>query len=448
MSLVNSLSSWWRRLAQGPRKRLSRPWPNLGVECLETRTVLNAVANPKVLPGLNIVPDNLATDNYVTELYYDALHRAPSAQEVSAWAFVFNNSGQNRLVVANGIVNSAESLTKIITNDYVHLLGRSPEPAAVPYWLNLLNAGVSTQQLQLLIVSSGEYYARQGGTNAAWLNGLYRDLLGRQPDPVGSLAWNLALQRGLSLPAVAFGFVYSGEENGIQINQAYQDLLGRGADTFGFQAWSGALASGFTWQQLRVSIAASGEEYNAAQGDYLPTTDQWNNIAQWDASPLQVPPDPPAIVVGPTIDVNKEKGQQTEENIAINPANPKQMFASANEDDLSFGMMGSYSTDGGVTWHPRVFGNGSDGLPETFSDPWASFDQFGNLFFSDIGGSSMDTLQIFLSTDGGKTFNSKLLFSETIFDHPELTAANGAIWCTYAVGTASGGIHIECAAAP
>jgi hypothetical protein len=409
--------------------------PNLGV-----------VGN-KPVPAPGTVPDNLAYDSYITELYYDVLSRVPVSQEVSGWAIAYNAAGQNNLVVANGIVNSSESLARIIGEDYSRLLGRAPELGAVPNWLHALNTGLNTQQLLVVIASSEEYYARQGGTNTAWLTGLYQDLLGRQPDPVGRAAWSSALQQGLSRAAVATGFVYSGEENALQVDQAYRDLLGRPADPSGLQAWSAALAQGMTWQQLRVMFAASPEEYTTAQGENLATSDQFRRIAQWNAEPLQLPPDPPAIVVGPSIDVNKEKGDQSETTIAINPTNPKEMFLAANENDTNFGVMGAYTTDGGLTWHPRVLGNGSDGLPPMFGDPWVAFDKFGNLFFADLGGSDQGHLQIFLSTDGGKTFNTNLLFSKSILDHPEITTGDGVVWCAYGVGTFSGGFHMEVAGA-
>jgi hypothetical protein len=51
-----------------------------------------------------------------------------------------------------------------------------------------------------------------------------------------------------------------------------------------------------------------------------------------------------------------------------------------------------------------------------------------------------------MSTDGGKTFS--LIYSKTgIFDHPELTAGNGAVWVTFA-DNVSGGIQIAASGAP
>ena len=72
-----------------------------------------------------------------------------------------------------------------------------------------------------------------------------------------------------------------------------------------------------------------------------------------------------------------------------------------------------------------------DGLPGSFTDPWAAWDEFGNLFLSyvalDVNGNPV--VAILLSTDGGKTF--KAVGGGVPADHPEITAANGIVACTF-----------------
>jgi hypothetical protein len=117
------------------------------------------------------------------------------------------------------------------------------------------------------------------------------------------------------------------------------------------------------------------------------------------------------------------------------------MFAFANENDIQTGMMGSYSTDGGKTWTARVVGNGSDGIPSAFSDPWTAWDTFGNLFISYISNPNNTQSEIAVSTDGGKTF--KGISEIPCFDHPEIAVGAGMIWQTVAVNTTNG-IDILC----
>src|SRR5206468_2826795 len=139
--------------------------------------------------------------------------------------------------------------------------------------------------------------------------------------------------------------------------------------------------------------------------------------------------------VGSVVDVNRETGDQTEVTVAVDPNNSQRVFVASNENNITFGMVNSYSTDGGATWTSGVVGTGplGDGLPGAFSDPWATWDEFGNLFFSYFTIAQGGTFQlvILLSADGGKSF-SVVSQGTAIFDHPEITAANGIVAATYA----------------
>ena len=167
--------------------------------------------------------------------------------------------------------------------------------------------------------------------------------------------------------------------------------------------------------------------------------------------------EPPAsrLTVGPNVNVSMQTGgSQSEEDIAVDPANPQDLFAFANDNAVintgSNGMLASYSTDGGATWTPRVLGNGSDGLPPVFTDPSVSWDNFGNLFISGIGtltAKNNDTL--LLSTDGGKTFKSVMVFPNVV-DQPKVTTGDGAVWVVFLATDSSSptGASLQAAGAP
>src|SRR5207249_3458815 len=98
---------------------------------------------------------------------------------------------------------------------------------------------------------------------------------------------------------------------------------------------------------------------------------------------------------------------EAEGTIAVDPTNPSRLFASSNQD-MKPGRFAAYSTDGGATWTGRTLGTGAagDGLPTASTDPEAVFDQYGNLFVTYIDFDDDTTVDVLLSTDGGKTFRA------------------------------------------
>jgi hypothetical protein len=396
------------------------------------------------------------------------LHREPTSQEVAGWVAFFN-AGASRAVVASLFIGSAEYRSNEITGDYRNILGRDPEPGAVGAWLGAMSHGLTAQQMLVQFYASGEYYQRTGGTPQGWITGLYRDLLGRSPDAAGFSAWVAVVRGGMPLSSVANTFVYSPEEFNRQITDAYHAILGRDPDAAGISGWNRAMRNGTTLELLNTGIVASTEYATAQYGLNLPvsgavpgqgvsttpgqlTSSEQNNVATGQASSSSLSGTGPnttgvTLSVGQNIDVNHEIGNQSEETLAIDPSNPSRMFIASNDNDILPGMMGAFSTDGGLTWTPRVFGDFSDTIPLTFSDPWASFDQFGNLFYSYIAVPPDLNLQniflaIVVSTDGGKTFSSLGTFPSqdqlgqgitNVFDHPEITTGHGGVFCTYAV---------------
>jgi len=66
-------------------------------------------------------------------------------------------------------------------------------------------------------------------------------------------------------------------------------------------------------------------------------------------TPLPNPGPKSSVKVGANVNVSNEPGPQSETNIAINPANPKQIVAGSNEI-FRLPMRGYFSSDGGATW--------------------------------------------------------------------------------------------------
>src|SRR6266536_4432373 len=104
------------------------------------------------------------------------------------------------------------------------------------------------------------------------------------------------------------------------------------------------------------------------------------------------------------VDVSERSGNESEEAIAVNPTNPKNIVIFTNIAEGVNGMFLAVSFDGGQTWTRQIVGEGNDVFGDTCCDPSAAFDQYGNLFLSWLYNVDQ-VVPIALSTDGGLNFS-------------------------------------------
>jgi len=100
----------------------------------------------------------------------------------------------------------------------------------------------------------------------AYLQGLYRDLLHRQIDPVGQAAWTQWLASGKTYQDVATAIVGSREYQGNIIDGFYSTYLGRHAEASGLNAWVDLMQQGENADQIRAGILGSNEYFARTGG--------------------------------------------------------------------------------------------------------------------------------------------------------------------------------------
>src|SRR5262249_49604224 len=103
-------------------------------------------------------------------------------------------------------------------------------------------------------------------------------------------------------------------------------------------------------------------------------------------------------VVGPVVNASHVAMNQSEVAVAIDPKNSNNMAILSNENDVNFGMGLFTSTDGGKTFASRVIADGNDNLNLGFSDPALAWDTFGNLYAAWVDGNNNDIDDIVIST--------------------------------------------------
>ena len=181
-------------------------------------------------------------------------------------------SGQTaREMVADGLTQSAEYYTNLVTPIYLKYLGRGPDAAGLNYWVNLLQQGLTDEQLEAGFIGSDEYIKNHGGSGPGWIQGMYGSLLGRAPSAGEVQYWVNNLNNGMAPSQIALGFAASPERESQRVAGDYQQYLGRGAQPAEIQFWVNVFVNGGRNEQVIAGFLSS-QEYFQNHG---------NNIVDW-----------------------------------------------------------------------------------------------------------------------------------------------------------------------
>ncbi len=150
------------------------------------------------------------------------------------------------------------------------------------------------------------------------------------------------------------------------------------------------------------------------------------------------------------VNVSQRLGNESEEAVAVNPTNPKNIVIFTNIAEGVNGMFLAVTFDGGQTWNRRIVGEGNDVFGDTCCDPSLSFDEYGNLFMTYLYNVD-NVVPVALSTDGGLSFNviakigapaslatTKAARDERglfrFVDQPTIIAGHGEVWVIFNAG--------------
>jgi hypothetical protein len=125
----------------------------------------------------------------------------------------------------------------------------------------VLQKGVTDEQVLTGFLASSEYFQRVGGTNKAWVDSVYKNVLGRNADAGGESYWLQALSAGQSRTVVAYGFAVSQEHEGELVQADYQRYLGRSASAPEIAGWVASIRNGATQENVAAKFATSSEAF-------------------------------------------------------------------------------------------------------------------------------------------------------------------------------------------
>ena len=211
------------------------------------------------------------TREFVTRMYQVVLKRSPDAAGLTEWTNTLLNGTATAADIVTGMFNSNEyqnnhkSNQQIVTDCYLAMMGRSPDPAGLAAWVDALNIGMTSQAILAGFVGSQEFqalaatYGIQPGTvrlysardesygRTYFVYRLYNNCLRRAPDPAGQESWCRALSNNATGSQAASGFIFSQEMESLHltnkdfIKMLYDTILGRSPDASGLQVWTDVL---------------------------------------------------------------------------------------------------------------------------------------------------------------------------------------------------------------
>ena len=214
---------------------------------------------------INGPPPGTGNQGYVAAAFLDILGRPVDSGASAQWTNLLNH-GLPRSVFANALTHSDEYYHQIIEGAYQQYLGRAADVQGLNVWTAALRGGLSDEQLEADFIGSPEFYAHAGGSDRAWVDAMYQDLLGRQADAAGESSWMQSLAMGVSRQSVAFGFAASAERESQRVQSDYFHFLGRTASAAEVNNWVIAFEHGYSNENVIAGFVASNEYYHRRTG--------------------------------------------------------------------------------------------------------------------------------------------------------------------------------------
>jgi hypothetical protein len=186
---------------------------------------------------------------FAMQQYRDFLNREGDPGGISFWTDQVASGATSRAQCIENFFNSAEfqSGAAPIVRLYFAFFNRIPDFGGLMYWIGNLRSGFySLDQIASSFAGSAEFQGTYGSlTNAQFVDLIYHNLLGREPDSGGFAFWTHQLDSGqMSRGQVMRNFSESSEYQSLSfskvyVTMAYVGMLRRAPDQGGFDFWVG-----------------------------------------------------------------------------------------------------------------------------------------------------------------------------------------------------------------
>ncbi|MCU1369419.1 MAG: hypothetical protein JWO77_613 [Ilumatobacteraceae bacterium] len=196
-----------------------------------------------------VLPPFRDAGTMTAQQYRDLLGREPTATERYDWISDITLEGIKAKTKVDGLVGSAawSGVQSPVIRVYRATLGRWPDTGGLDYWATRHRGGTSVRMIATVMSQSSEFKAKYGGlANRAFVERVYLNVLGRQPDRAGLDYWTRrldvgALSRGELIVQFSASNEFVSRTSGIvgTIN-AFTGLLRRTPTAAELDTWGGS----------------------------------------------------------------------------------------------------------------------------------------------------------------------------------------------------------------
>lgn len=204
----------------------------------------------------------------VTQQYRDVLRREPTSTDLSYWSSRVGNSWSPGQFIAQLETSSeADDRVHAVTRLYRAYFLRNPDHSGMQYWLARRGEGRTLTKISQSFATSSEFVRKYGSlSNAAFVDRVYRNVLGRPGDSGGVAYWTGKLDKGTPRGQVMANFSQSGEyirqtNNGVYVVGIHESLLQRAAAANVFTLYEAALTNGSTSLTALANTLFDSSEY-------------------------------------------------------------------------------------------------------------------------------------------------------------------------------------------
>jgi hypothetical protein len=191
----------------------------------------------------------------------DLMFRFASDADINTTGAALAAGSTSRPAVVASLMDTDEYRGLDVDRVFVRYLNRNVDPAGREYWVDSLDSGKALWRFRAQLFGSNEYFTKAGGTNAAFVDRAYFDVLGRLPDPSGRAYWTNKLNAGANRGSVALQFIGSSEFRRYIVDDQFLRFLDRKATPAEQDTWAPKITGTATGEQDLIAFLAAGAEY-------------------------------------------------------------------------------------------------------------------------------------------------------------------------------------------